>query len=110
LDFTSQKIGQSILDFPEDRRSRSRDAIITFDSTHFAIDSERILLKAGLEVKIMGRPIELGADCGFCLRIDVEYLHKALSILNNNGLSCQGIYLKEMTENGQNLYSLLWTK
>ncbi|MDR0620329.1 MAG: DUF3343 domain-containing protein [Deltaproteobacteria bacterium] len=67
--------------------------IITFKSTTHALDSEQLLLKAGLSVGLMSRPTELGSDCGFCLTVTKDDLDKALGLIKAAGLVWQGTYL-----------------
>jgi hypothetical protein len=73
----------------------SFSAVITFKSAVHAIMGEEAIAAAGLRVGVMGRPVELGADCGFCLRVGREDLERALSVLKSAGLSWQGAYLDE---------------
>lgn len=67
-------------------------AIITFKSAAHALMGEEAIAAAGLRVGVMGRPVELGADCGFCLRVGEDDLERALDVLTESGLSWQGAY------------------
>jgi hypothetical protein len=73
----------------------SFSAVITFKSAVHAIMGEEAIAAAGLRVGVMGRPVELGADCGFCLRVGREDLERALLVLKSAGLSWQGAYQDE---------------
>lgn len=42
--------------------------IITFNSTHTAIDTEQKLLAAGLKVRLIPVPTQITAGCGLSLR------------------------------------------
>ncbi|MDR2444129.1 MAG: DUF3343 domain-containing protein [Deltaproteobacteria bacterium] len=68
-------------------------ALITFDSTSHALSGETALQDKGLAVSLMGRPVELGGDCGFCLRVEWEDLDIALIVLSEAGFIWQGAYL-----------------
>jgi hypothetical protein len=68
-------------------------AVITFDSAAHALAGDEALAKAGLPVSVMGRPVELGGDCGFCLRVGPGDLDRALKILRGAGLAWAGAYL-----------------
>jgi hypothetical protein len=70
------------------------EIIITFSNTSSAMQGEEILLSKGLPVKIMARPTALGAECGFCLRLDYTHLAPALQALSQSALAPEGIFLK----------------
>jgi hypothetical protein len=44
--------------------------LITFKSTHHAIASEKILLDAGLNIRIIPVPTEITAGCGLSIKYD----------------------------------------
>ena len=46
--------------------------IITFNSTHHAIASEKHLLAAGFRVRIIPVPTQVTADCGLAIRFPLE--------------------------------------
>ncbi|MDR1607824.1 MAG: DUF3343 domain-containing protein [Deltaproteobacteria bacterium] len=48
------------------------EKILTFDGTNAALRAEDILKAEGIPVRIMSRPNSLGAECGFCVRLDPE--------------------------------------
>jgi bacterioferritin-associated ferredoxin len=81
---------------------------LTFDSTHFAIDGEKALARSGIQVRVMGRPVELGADCGFCLRVAEADLERALAALAVEGLACRGAFLRVSGEGGESRYRRIW--
>jgi hypothetical protein len=67
------------------------ELIITFPNTHDAIMGERILLDAGLDVRVMPMPIQLGPACGIALRIDPVDIEMAKPLL---GETIGGIYCR----------------
>jgi bacterioferritin-associated ferredoxin len=67
-------------------------AVITFKSAVHALMGEEAIAAAGLRVGVMSRPMELGSDCGFCLRVGSEDLERALEALAKAGLRWQGAY------------------
>jgi hypothetical protein len=73
-------------------------AIITFHSTVHALNAEQSLLDAGVSVGLMSRPNELGADCGFCVRVEEIDLERALEIFRAAGLVWQGAYIDTSVE------------
>lgn len=42
-------------------------AVIIFNSTHQALQAEKVLEDAGLSIDIVPRPPELSADCGLAI-------------------------------------------
>jgi hypothetical protein len=46
-----------------------RQAVFLFRTTTSAIRAEKVLKKAGLEVKLVPTPRELSSDCGIALQI-----------------------------------------
>jgi hypothetical protein len=68
---------------------------MTFKGAAQALDAEDELRTAGIAVGLMGRPAELGADCGFCLRLSEDDLDRALAVLTAAGREWQGIWLDD---------------
>ncbi|MDR2422565.1 MAG: DUF3343 domain-containing protein [Deltaproteobacteria bacterium] len=68
------------------------EKILTFDSTGAALNGEERLKAAGIPVRVMARPNALGAQCGFCLRLDPEDLARALGVLRAANLTVRGVY------------------
>jgi hypothetical protein len=68
------------------------EALFTFNSTRCAIESEKALLKAGLEVHIMAKPAALGAECGFSIRLDSGDVDSAKRILLKENLDWDNVY------------------
>jgi hypothetical protein len=66
--------------------------ILTFDGTNAALMGEEALKAGGLSVRVMARPNSLGAQCGFCLRVDPADLRAATQILQKAGLAIKGVY------------------
>jgi len=63
--------------------SKSLYGVVLFHSTNWAIKAERVLQKAGLEVKLIPVPRHLSSDCGVCVRFnwaDEEGVRRALEV------------------------------
>jgi hypothetical protein len=43
--------------------------VITFDSTHAAMDAEKKLLKTGIKIHMIPTPRQITANCGLSLKI-----------------------------------------
>jgi hypothetical protein len=57
------------------------EKILTFDGVNAALNAEEILKAQRIPVRIMARPIGLGAQCGFCVRVDPENLDRVIQLL-----------------------------
>ena len=78
------------------------EILLTFDSTHAAIESERILLQADLAVKVMNLPSSIRAGCGISLRIAPDDFLRATQLLDNVGPF--GVY-RRCVSRGASTYS-----
>ena len=67
--------------------------VISFESTHMAIKSEKILLEEGLEIRIIPVPRETTASCGLALKISTEDLSRVRKYLGENEIEYTGCYL-----------------
>lgn len=67
-------------------RAKRWYAVFTFDSTHDALDAERRLLEAGLDVTPIPAPPSLSANCGIALRVQLERTSEAESVLADAGI------------------------
>jgi hypothetical protein len=68
------------------------EIILSFRNTRDAIMGERKLLDAGLDVRVMPMPGQLGPACGICLRVNPADLGKTRTLL---GETIFGIYRSE---------------
>lgn len=58
-----------------------RRAVFLFHTTTSAIRAEKVLKKAGLEVKLVPTPRELSSDCGVALQIENSQAEEAARLL-----------------------------
>jgi hypothetical protein len=68
------------------RNEEPEELICTFNSVHDAIMGERKLLDAGIDVRVMPMPRQLGPACGIALRICPGDLEKARCLQNIEGI------------------------
>lgn len=68
--------------------------IITFESTHLAISTEKFLL-AEVQVEMVPTPREISASCGLSLKISLENIQKVKALL------------EERSKDGLNLYHMV---
>jgi hypothetical protein len=68
------------------------EKILTFDGTGAALRGEEALKAEKIPVRVMARPNALGAQCGFCLRVDPEDLARATKTLRAERIAIRGVY------------------
>ena len=66
--------------------------IIIFKTTTSSIRSEKVVKKAGLDVKLIPTPREFSTDCGISLLFSLEDKEKVISILNEKKIEISDIY------------------
>ena len=68
-------------------------AVILVHTTSHAIQVERLLKRAGLEVKLVPTPRHFSSDCGSAVRVNPADLTPARKILRDAGVSIDRIEL-----------------
>lgn len=60
--------------------------ILTFQSTHHVLKSEKILMEAGFRFDIIPTPKNISSDCGMAIRFDDQFVSKSLltELIKNN--------------------------
>lgn len=66
--------------------------LISFNSTHHAIKSEKLLKEKGYELTILPTPREITASCGISIAIDPEKIDEISEYLESNDIDFGGIY------------------
>jgi hypothetical protein len=59
-------------------------AIITFQSTHQVLKTEKLLQKEGVDFDIIPVPKEISSDCGMAIRVEMESIKIIEGILEKN--------------------------
>lgn len=82
--------------------------VIAFDSTHYAISTEKKLVAAGAPITMVPTPREISTSCGLSIRIRDEHLTKVLEALS--GVSKEGMKLFRIdrTEAEKSSVNLEW--
>lgn len=69
------------------RSRRTRPfVVLSFASTHDALEAERILEAAGLDPVPVPAPPAVSALCGIAMRLEPPALHAALEVLSAQGV------------------------
>jgi hypothetical protein len=78
--------------------------IITFESTHLAISTEKTIL-AEVAVEMVPTPREISASCGLSLKVGLDTIEKVLSILDERPKENMKLY-HMIRENGLKIPTL----
>ena len=78
---------------PSQAATETEYAIVLFYSTQAAIKAERVLVRAGLPVKLIPTPRQLSSDCGMALRFDWPDKACIAAMLEENQVPINGIHV-----------------
>lgn len=74
--------------------------VVSFNSTHHAIRTEKLLGAEGLKIMTLPTPREIAASCGLSIKFEYEDLDKIDSIMSDNSLERRGIFHIVKNEDG----------
>lgn len=74
--------------------------LISFNSTHHAIRTEKLLLGEGFKIMTLPTPREIAASCGLSIRFEKEDMEKINRIMEENFLERRGIFYLKKSDNG----------
>lgn len=66
--------------------------VISFESTHMAIKSEKLLLEEKLDIRVIPVPREITASCGLALKVELSSYDRAREVLKKNNIEISGFY------------------
>ena len=75
--------------------------IVSFDSTHHAIRSEKIFIENNIKVATMPTPREISSSCGISIRFAEENLQDIKGLLQKNEILYAGIFTVKRLDNGK---------
>ena len=81
--------------------------VITFDSTHKAIKTEKIT-KEKLDVELIPTPREISASCGLSLKFKEEQLEDLMEILKDTDKDGMVIYQVRRVTEGKLVTPIAW--
>lgn len=67
-------------------------SVVLFHSTAHALRAERVLVRAGLSIKMIPTPRQLSSDCGMALRFARAEGQRVAAILAENRVPTNGIH------------------
>ena len=65
-------------------KSKQNYGVVLFDTTQAAIKAEKVLIQAGIKIKLIPVPRQISANCGISIRFDLPMMDKIKSILIGN--------------------------
>ena len=74
--------------------------IVSFNSTHHAIRSEKIMEENGL-IRTLPTPREIAASCGISIKFEYDKLEEVKKILKDNGIEYRGLFCINKYEDGK---------
>jgi hypothetical protein len=82
------------------------EAVFTFSGTDRVILAERLLMAAGMDVRVMPVPAAIRLGCGLCLRLPMSQSPNAERLLREGGIVPREIY-ERTVENGKSALSIM---
>lgn len=77
-------------------QTETREIVLTFANTNSAIQAEHVLLKAGIDVRVMSLPSAIRAGCGICLRLAPGDMRSAWPVLQQAGSEVEASYVRHV--------------
>ncbi len=75
--------------------------IVSFNSTHHAIKTDKILSQSGVTSTTLPTPREITASCGISIRFLFNNIEKVNKILKENDIEYKGIFKITRLEDGK---------
>lgn len=75
--------------------------IVSFNSTHHAIRTDKLFGENNIKSTTLPTPREITASCGISIRFLYNDLDNVKSVLKDNNIEFKGIYNIKKIENGQ---------
>lgn len=75
--------------------------IVSFDSTHHAIRSEKIFIENNIKVSTLPTPREISSSCGISIRFSQNDIKNIKNLLEDNEILYNGIFNVKRSDNGK---------
>jgi len=72
--------------------------VVTFFSSHHAMQAEKVLQNAGFSVKLIPGPKEISPNCGVALQFDYLTKKKVEEVLQNKNVKYEAVHLYKKPE------------
>lgn len=70
--------------------------VILFHTTSSVLRSEKLLIREGVEVKLIPTPRQLSSDCGIALRFDWNCRDRIMSVLEEARVEIDAVHALDM--------------
>lgn len=77
--------------------------IAVFDSTHYALQFEKVIKNGGFRISIMPVPREITASCGISAKLEADEIDRIKELASGENLKVAGYY-HVVTQNGKKTY------
>lgn len=67
-------------------KSNTNYGVVLFDTTQAAIKAEKVLVQAGIKIKLIPVPRHISTNCGISIRFDLPMADEIKSILAENNV------------------------
>jgi len=67
-------------------------SVVLFHSASHAVRAEKVLLQAGLGVKMIPTPRQISSDCGMAVRLDQMDEESVVALLERSNVPINGIH------------------
>lgn len=65
---------------------------LVMSATHQTMQAEKLLLAAGMKIKVVMKPQQIKSDCSLAIRVNPGDLEKAMALLEEKGLRPRGVH------------------
>ena len=72
--------------------------VILFHTTSSVLRSEKLLIREGVEVKLIPTPRQLSSDCGIALRFDWNCRDRITSVLEEARVEIDAVHALDVTQ------------
>jgi hypothetical protein len=69
--------------------------VVIFHTTTAVMQAEKILIKAGLNIKLMPVPREFSSDCGISIRFDWPQHEEVKRLLDESKVEIEAVHLMQ---------------
>lgn len=74
-------------------KDESKYGIILFDTTQAAIKAEKVLMSAGISIKLIPVPRHISHNCGIAIRFELGFMDEVRSVLRKEDVPIADIAL-----------------
>lgn len=80
--------------------------VITFKSTHYAIQADTVLKKENIQFRTIPTPREITHSCGLAIKFSLDDFDNIMNIVKENGLITEGVFKFTKDNKGQYIEKL----